>query len=117
MAFDPSQPLRVVVSLDSPHLIKFKLVYRGPADSEWTEFAGGKDDSSAKSSKHDYEIGVLPPGSIFGYSFNFAGQPQTAYRAVITLIQVQQQITESISIDGITDNKGTAHEEKEITLS
>jgi hypothetical protein len=117
MAFDPSQPLRVVVRLDSPHYVTFSLGYRVPDESKWIEFAGGRDDNSAKASSHDYEVGTLPLGSTLFYFFHFAGQPQTAYRAVITLIQVQQEIAEPISVYGITDNRGIAHEQKEFTLS
>ncbi len=117
MAFDPSQPLQVSVQLESPHYVTFAMWYKRPEDPKWISFAGGNDDESARLSSHEYEIGMLPSGSLLYYFFHFAGNIRTAYRATVALKQNRQAVGAATVLSGITNEKGMAKKEKEVRLS
>lgn len=117
MAFDPNRSLHVVVELDSPHYVTFNMWYKKPGDEKWTPFAGGKDDDSARYSRHGYEIGKLPTGTVLYYFFHFAGHKNTVYRATIILIQEEERITRPTVLRGKTSERGVAKKEKEVTLA
>ncbi len=121
MTFDPAKPLQVMVSIDSPQFVTFAMWYRRPTDPNWTSFAGGKDDNSATSSAHSYVINAqandLPVGTMLHYFFHFLGNPNSPYKATISLLQGQVSIDTPSPLSGVTDGKGLARVDQEVRLS
>ncbi len=116
MSYDPKQKLHVEVDLESPQDIAFWLWYKEPGDSKYTQVAGGDHDNSETSSSHTYDFGPFPSGTLFHYYFNITGNPSTAYKADIRLTQGGNSVASIPTINGTTNNVGTASADGEVTL-
>ena len=110
---DPTRPLAVTIRIDSPQVVAYRLWFRRPGESDWTEFATGDDQSPNPST---YPVGPLPRGSALRYFALISGNPQSAYRLDLAVAQGGAPIQPPLLLTGTTDVDGTASERGEVDL-
>jgi len=109
---DPTRALSVTVRTDSPHVVSFRLWYQRPGDAAWTIFATAGPDSPNPAT---FEVGPLPAGSKLQYLVIVGGNPQTAYRVVLTALQGDDALGGTpLTLTGTTGQAGTATESGEV---
>jgi hypothetical protein len=109
---DPTKPIVVTVSLESPQVVDYRLWYKRPTDPAWTVFANGDHQKPLNS----FPVDPLPADSELAYHIRFIGNPETAFRARITLAQQSQQFME-VPIEGTTNKLGVAVREETFPLA
>ncbi|MEW5925862.1 MAG: hypothetical protein AB1941_00075 [Gemmatimonadota bacterium] len=113
---DPTQPIAVLVEIDSPQVVVYRLWFKRPGDTLWTIFATGTDEEATNPSAHQHVVGPLPEGSRIAYHVIFSGNPETFFRVRITASQSGSPLDEPVVIDGTTDASGVAARQGEIEL-
>jgi hypothetical protein len=111
VAHDPVKSIVVTVSLESPQVVDYRLWYKRPADPAWTVFANGDHQKPLES----FPVAPLPANSEMAYHIRFIGNPESAFRARITLTQDTQQFQE-VLIEGTTNERGVAIREETFPL-
>lgn len=111
---DPTQPLDVIVRIDSPQVVAYRLWWRPPGgtDEDWTKFATGDDQSPNPST---WTVGPLPRGSDIRWFALIDGNPQTAYRIAIGFEQGGRPVADPALLTGTTDGDGAASARGEVT--
>ena len=110
---DPTRPVDVIVRIDSPQVVAYRLWFRRPGDTTGTIFATGDDQSPNPAT---YTVGPLPGGSTIRYFMLINGNPQTAYRVALGVEQGGGLIVAPVLLTGTTDGDGSASERGEVAL-
>jgi hypothetical protein len=88
-----------VVQVESPHVVRYRIFVRRPADAAFSEAGSGTDPGAR------HPLGELPAQSEVGASFNIAGTPNTAYR-IRFVVEVDGTPLPAAPITGTTDANG-----------
>ena len=114
---DPTRPIAVLVEIDSPQVVVYRLWFRRPGETLWTVFATGTDEEATNPSAHQHVVGPLPAGSRLAYHVIFSGNPVTSFRVRLTASQDGRPLDGGeVMIDGTTDGSGVAARQGEIQL-
>lgn len=115
--FDPALPLDVELSFESPHVVLYRLWIRRPGDQTWTVVASGTDDAASNPSAHRHRLPPMPRGSRVAVLMNLSGNPESAFRARLDLLQDGRGVTGgSHTFHGLTDGDGFAMRRREVDL-
>jgi hypothetical protein len=115
--FDPALPLDVELSFESPHVVLYRLWTRLPDQETWTVVASGTDDALSNPSAHRHRLPPLPSGSRVAVLMNLSGNPETAFRARLELLQEGRAVMGgSHTFRGLTDRDGFAMRRREVEL-
>jgi hypothetical protein len=117
MSYNPKLPLMITVHLNCPLVVTFRLWYRTSGDTSWTDVGS---DNSANGPEFKYKINGKPDevqaGSTVRWFFHFMGKANSPYKASITLEQQGVDVVPEVKLSGLTNGKGTATEEGEVSL-
>lgn len=114
---DPSLPIVVLVQIDSPQVVVYRLWYQRPGDPLWTVFATGTDEDASDASAHQHVVGPLPEGSKLAYHLIFSGNRETSFRARLSASQNGATLPGAeVTVDGTTDASGVAARQGEVQL-
>ena len=115
--FDPTRPLDIEVSFESPHVVLYRLWIRRPGEETWTVIASGTDDAESNPSAHRHRLPPLPRGSQVAVLMNLSGNPESAFRARLELLQEGDTLVGGAhTFRGITDAEGFVMRRKEVEL-
>ncbi|HEV3052758.1 MAG TPA: hypothetical protein VGX50_20760 [Longimicrobium sp.] len=111
---DPNRPLDVVVDVESPHVVQYRLFAHKAGENDFVPFADGTDQTSGQ----PHSVGPLARGSEIGGRFDIAGNPRTAYRIRLSCSQDGSPIPgASTAVTGTTDETGVDATRGKVTLS
>jgi hypothetical protein len=115
--FDPSKPLNIELSFDSPQVVSYNLWHRPPG-GVFTLFAHGTDEEGVEVTSHRHQLTGLPPGTTIKYRLVFAGNAKTPIKAQVTFSQNNVVLSNGVaSEEGSTDEQGVAVRSKEHTFN
>ena len=113
LAIDHAAALDVNVLSKSPHVVAYRL-WRQEPGTNWDMFAEG--DSAAEVSDH-HELSGLPGASRLAYWLGIGGNPNTQYRALVTITQAGRIVDGGSFIEeGGTNELGVAEAQAIIEL-
>lgn len=114
--FDPSRPIDITLSFDSPQAIAYNLWHK-PANGAFILFARGVDEESVQFTSHQHQLPPVPPGTTVKYRMIFAGNPSTPIKGAVVFSQDGVQLSGGTHAEtGSTDGDGVAVRSKEVTF-
>ena len=115
--FDPSKPLNVELSFDSPQGVSYNL-WQKPPGGAFTLIAHGTDEEGVQVTLHSHQLASLPTGTTIKYRLVFAGNPKTPIKAQVTFSQNNVVLSNGVaSEEGSTDEQGVAVRSQEHTFN
>jgi hypothetical protein len=114
--FDPSKPLDIELSFDSPQVVTYKLWQKLPG-GVFTLVAQGTDKEDVQVTSHRHQLASLPPGTKIKYRLTFAGNAKTPIKAQVAFSQAAMFLRNAVFPEsGSTDEQGVAVRSQEHTF-
>ncbi len=114
VAIDHTKPLTVNVTVQSIHVVGYKLWKRPDAASPWQDCGNGTSEDNIVDS---HDLGVMPAGSSMVHWLGIAGPPKSKCKVHMIFIQDGKVLNGGlISEEGDTDAKGAAVVERKVVF-